>query len=50
MVRSTKSHVPLILAHQIPMKNEKEARACERRLKDKRIEKEALIRHIEGVV
>jgi len=46
-VRSTKAHTPLRLVHTIDFSSEKDARAYEQWLKSKRIEKEALIRHIE---
>ncbi len=48
-VKSTKGYAPLKLVYKTELSDEKAARDFEKRLKDKRIEKEALIRHIEGV-
>lgn len=47
-VRSTKSKLPLILVYKESFDSEKEARSFERKLKDKRREKEELIRRIEN--
>lgn len=46
-VRSTKGYLPLQLVHTLSCPTEAKARQYERRLKDKRVEKEALIRAIE---
>ena len=47
-VVSTKNYVPLDLVYTKEFDSEKEARSYERMLKDKRIEKEKIIREIES--
>jgi putative endonuclease len=47
-VRSTKSFTPLELVFSQEFETEEDARAYERKLKDKRIEKEKIIRTIES--
>ena len=47
-VRSTKFYGPFDLAYSIKFQSEKEARAYEKKIKKKRIEKEALIHRIES--
>ena len=47
-VFSSKIHRPLELVFKKEFSNEKEARAYERKVKDKRIEKERIIRQIES--
>ena len=47
LTTSTKHYLPLDLVYTKEFNSEKEARQYERLLKDKRIEKEALIRKIE---
>lgn len=47
-VISTKNHSPLKLVFSKEFNTEKEARGYERKLKDKRVEKERIIRSIES--
>jgi predicted GIY-YIG superfamily endonuclease len=47
-VLSTKAHIPLVLVFNKSFDSEKEARHYEHLLKDKRLEKEALIKQIEN--
>jgi len=48
-VTSTKSYKPLEMIFKIEFATEKEARSYEKLLKDKRIEKERIIKQIESV-
>lgn len=47
-VKSTKSYLPLDLVFNKEFVTEEEARAYERRVKDRRIEKEQIIKSIES--
>ena len=48
LVRSTKHYLPLSIVFTKNFESEKDARSYERLLKDKRIEKEKIIRSIEN--